>query len=250
MSRFYCPDADLNQKTIEITNLKEIHHLKNVLRLKAGDSIEIFNQQGEEISATILKFEKAKLIVQKVTEIVRPPQKSTYLQLACAIPKKAKFEFIIEKATELNVDSIVPLMTRRTEISLDAKRAAGKRERYQTVAVNAAKQCQRKTVPHIQEITELKNFLQSIPSSALALIPCLAGQRKTLFEIFKHRKLPEQIIILIGPEGDFTDEELALALKSGCQPVTLGPTVLKVDTAALATVAWIQLYLDHGSKQN
>lgn len=250
MKRFYCPDADFRKDTIEISNPQEIHHLKNVLRLKSLDQIKLFNQHGEEIAATILTIEKDKLTVRKDLEIPRRQRKSTVVELACAIPKKAKFEWIIEKATELNADSIVPLITRRTEIILDAERAAKKRERYQTIAINAAKQCGRTTVPDIKPILSFPEFLKSATSGSLLLIPCLNGERRGLFEIFEEIETPAKITIIIGPEGDFTDEELKLAQKHGCQPVTLGPTVLKVDTAALAALGWLQLYLDHEITKN
>lgn len=241
MHRFFCPESNLSNPQVVITDPKELHHLRNVLRLKKGDAVTIFNKQGEEATGRIDNIQPAKVIVaiESVREnIPNPP----VITLACAIPKKSKFELIIEKATELGVDEIIPLKTKRTEMELKGDRLQRKIIRYQDVAVNAAKQSQRLRVPVIQPIAELAAVLKFFPEETTLFIPSLRGERKNILEVFKTVSSPSRVAFLIGPEGDFTPQEYDLARAYGCIGVSLGKTVLKVETAALVAVACARLY--------
>jgi len=241
MRRFFCPELKHSDAVVRIRDPKEIHHLKNVLRFKVGGAIEIFNGQGLDAQGTIVSIQNDAVEI-KITHVQTVPAKKITVILACAIPKRAKFETIIEKATELGVDKIIPLITKRTEFSVPLDKRHKKNLRYQTVAVNAAKQCQRQTIPLIHPITPLKDVLALLTKEELCLIPCLTGSRETLQEIFlKSEKIRRRIIFFIGPEGDFTDEEIILAKTNGCIPISLGKTVLKVDTAAIAVLSFIRL---------
>jgi len=241
MHRFHCPELKDAGSVVKIHSKKEIHHLKNVLRLKVGEAISIFDGKGLNATGTILSLEKEGADIQ-IDSYQLPDEKKITVTLACAIPKRAKFETIIEKTTELGVDEIIPLITKRTEFSAPLDKLHKKNFRYQTVAVNAAKQSQRKTIPIIHPITLLKNALNLLQKDDLALMPCLTGQRKRLADLFLGDKIQTQrIVYFIGPEGDFTDEEVILAKAKGCIPITLGETVLKVDTAAIAVLSFIRL---------
>lgn len=147
MHRFFVPNADLNHKHLTITENKEIHHLTHVLRLKTGDTIIIFNGKGQEALAQIKGLNPNRIELALVAPVKESPHNAITLTLACAIPKKAKFETIIEKCTELGVDRIIPVLTQRTEIHLTGQRQEKKQQRYATVAINAAKQCQRNFCP-------------------------------------------------------------------------------------------------------
>lgn len=164
--------------------------------------------------------------------------------LACAIPEKSKFELIIEKATELGVDEIIPLKTKRTEMKLKGDRLRRTVARYQDVAVNAAKRSQRSRVPVIHPIADLASVLKFFPEETTLFIPSLpeGGERKNILEAFKAVPSPSRVAFLIGPEGDFTPQEYELARAHGCIGVSLGKTVLKVETAALVTVACAQFW--------
>jgi len=244
MHRFYCATADLNQSVIRIDNSQEIHHMLNVLRLKKGAWVCVFNGSGSEAEGPIIRRSQTgvEIKVERVRSTIAPVEQPGLI-LACAIPKQAKFEFIVEKCTELGVDEIVPLLTKRTEVRPDPVRAKRKRERFRRVAVNAAKQCQRVTVPDIKPITPFCDFLSSLRPGSTVFIPCLEGQRKGLADLILRKIQTKQIIFLIGPEGDFTPAEIALAVKHGCQPVSLGPTTLKVDTAAIGVIAFVNFLL-------
>ncbi len=243
MHRFFIPQIFSDQKFIKLTDHKEIHHLKNVLRHKKGDDIEIFDRKGGQGQAQITQLSDSlvELTIQAFQRNIpdRPP-----ICLACAIPKRAKFETIIEKCTELGVDEIIPLQTKRSEVNLKGERARKKKQRYQAIAINAAKQCQRKTVPEIKDPVLFPKALELINNNGhLALIAVLSEKQKTIANLLKKNYSFKRIIIFVGPEGDFTKDELELAFKHKCEPVTLGPTTLKVDTAAIISVALISQML-------
>lgn len=243
MHRFFCPDADFTAGTAEITDKKELHHLKNVLRLKEGGKVVIFDGKGKEAEGTITSIKQDRVQLS-LKNIRGESAKRLSVILACAIPKKAKFETIIEKCTELGVDEIVPLKTQRSEVHLTGERAVSKSARYQTVAVNAAKQCARKTVPKIHPITNFENAILGFANKETAcFIPCLPGQRQSLNSAMGNMEQKyRRFLFLIGPEGDFTEGEINLATAHGCVPVSLGETVLKVDTAAIAVVAMARFF--------
>jgi 16S rRNA (uracil1498-N3)-methyltransferase len=243
MHRFYCPDIDLKQKTVFILDPKEIHHLTHVLRLKPDEKIALFNSNREEVRGNILEINRTKVSV-KVDAYKKIDIKIPELILACAIPKKSKFETIIEKSTELGVDEIMPLKTSRTEIHLKEDRHEKKILRYETVAINAAKQSQRISVPHIHPVTEFSKAVEYLLKDSTVIMPSLTGKTETIFQALAHSRNQggKKISILIGPEGDFSDEEYHLAHTKGCIPVTLGDTILKVETAAICAVSCARQY--------
>ncbi len=245
MYRFYCPALTPQTTKIAITDASEIHHIKNVLRFKKDSSIRVFNGQGIEGEGVIINL-KPEIIELRCEKIVsHAPQTTTEIILACAIPKKSKFETIIEKATELGATTIIPLKTERTELALSSERAVKKHSRYESIVINAAKQSQRATLPAVAPITSFRDALKLVGPGTAAIIPCLTAEnRKPLADVLKDHPNPQKIFIFIGPEGDFTPDEVTSALKAGCLPVTLGETVLKVETAALSVLAFIKFYMN------
>jgi len=241
MHRFFSPNTDLRQNIISITEQTEIHHLRTVLRLKEGDKVRVFNGRGQEASGPILSCRKDLIEVKTESLESRTGDEKPRIILACAIPKKAKFETIIEKCTELGVTEIIPLMTKRTEVKYEGAKAATKAKRFQAVAVNAAKQCKRRTIPHIHPVTKFTDAVEQMDTRHAAFIPCLGEKRVQFADALHSAYNSSAVVFFIGPEGDFTAEEVALAKKQGCVPVSLGPTVLKVDTAAISVVASINL---------
>ena len=211
--------------------------------MAAGDKLVLFNGQGDEIEGRVENIFKNSVEVL-VLNRKKAKKSLTRVILACAIPKKAKFEFIIEKCTELGVDEIIPMRTARTEVILKDDRQLKKNTRYQAVAINAAKQSGRLTVPVVHPQRLFKDVLTMAPQNALRLIPSLIGERKSLKEVLKSTEHVDEIIYLIGPEGDFTAQEVEMALTAGFISVSLGQTTLKVDTAAIMSVGFARLILE------
>ena len=244
MRRFFFPNNPLDVPVVRLTDPKEIHHLKDVLRLKKEDQIRIFNDQGKEIVGTILNLSQNLLEVRIDYTQPEKKKKKFHLSLACAIPKKAKFELILEKCTELGVDEFFPLLTARTESNLSEERSQKKVRRYEQVVINACKQSGRTDIQVVHSMTKFSELFKITPCETLKLIACLAGERKNLKAVIKEtHRCP--VLLIIGPEGDFTDEEVKSAIKLGSIPISLGTNVLKVDTAAISACSFTALYLDH-----
>jgi len=241
MHRFYCPSLDQNSKTITIHNPQEIHHLKDVLRLKKGERVTIFNGRGGEALGKISALTSNQVSLS-VTSFRDKISDQPRLILACAIPKRSKFELIIEKATELGVDEIVPLQTKRTEVRYAEDKQRAKQKRFAAVALAASKQCQRSILPIVHPVTSLPEALKLVDEQTIALIPWLEGLRTEILQALTDRPSFSRIIIFIGPEGDFTSQEIDRAVKAGCLPTSLGPTVLRVETAAITGVSIIRQY--------
>lgn len=238
--RIYCPAEIIGKETIVISAKNEIRHMRTVLRLKHGDMVEVFDGKEAEYKCKIksLSKEKAELVIlgKKQTLSSGPLR----LTLACAIPKKAKMDFIVEKATELGVDTIIPLHTHRTIVELSGERAEHKVRRWQAIAQEASKQCGRIRLPQILPVSEFEDVVKKAKTYDLAIIFYVGAKVKTLREAFSGKKA-HSVIVFIGPEGDFSEEEIRLSKQYGCAEASLGALTLKVDTAALASVAFLRL---------
>ncbi|MBF0484975.1 MAG: 16S rRNA (uracil(1498)-N(3))-methyltransferase [Candidatus Omnitrophica bacterium] len=232
MHRFFANLKEDSQNVV-IDDADELHHLTHALRLKPGDRVELINGCGLLAEAEILSILKkeARLLVLAVRNAGSP--RLPRIILACAIPKKSRFEDIIDKCTQLGVDEIIPMITERTECVLSDKALPAKIGRYQKVLRSAVKQSKRLFSPviHAPMLFDhvLKNFCNA---STASFIPWLEGSRIPLKEALAEASGKEKILFLIGPEGDFTLAEVAQAKEKGAVPVSLGPNVLRVDTAA------------------
>jgi 16S rRNA (uracil1498-N3)-methyltransferase len=217
----------------------QTHHIRDVLRLRPGDEIILCDERGNEYKAIIGKISKESMEfkIKKRNKFI--PGQKIKITLACAIPKKSKMDDIIDKLTQLGVDRIIPLKTERVIVKLDKKKEVLRLERWRKIALSSAKQSQRKQLPVIDSLKNIQEVLAE--DFDLKLIPTLTGKQRTLRDAIAESS-PKSILILIGPEGDFTPEELELAKNSGCIPVSLGDLVLRVETAAIAVVSYIRLY--------
>jgi len=242
-TRCFCPHIQPDQNSLTITDSKEIHHIKNVLRLKKGEPLTVFDGKGNEYHGVIGSLEPQTVVI-RVNDVRRNERLRPLLILACAVPKKGKFETIIEKATELGVDEIIPLQTRRTEVVFKPEARGKKQQRFESVAVSAAKQCGRSVIPVIHPPMNLKDALVYLKTKTSPVIPSLSGDRQPLLKVLEEFDWSRGVSFLIGPEGDFTPEEYQSAWKEGACAVTLGETVLRVETAAISSVAAANFYLD------
>lgn len=243
MHRFYTPQLKSDSGKIDIHDQSEVHHIRDVLRLKKGAQIELINGAGCVALGTITDLQSVAVKIQVENIYVEEPRLPR-LTLACAIPKKGKFENIIEKTTELGVDEIIPLQTHNSDVVIKADKALHKQTRYQLVATNAAKQSHRSTIPQIHKPMLFREALTQSLQAGTVLIPSLTGNCRPISDVISEVLPVTQATIFIGPEGDFSVEEYELAHSNGCLAVTLGPTVLKVETAAITSVAILQFLAD------
>jgi len=158
--------------------------------------------------------------------------------LGQAIPKGKNMDVIVQKAVEIGAAEIAPIISDRTIVQVDPESAAQKRAKWQQIAIEAAKQCGQNWLTQVHEPRRLGDFFAASATFDLRLIGSLQPDAQHLKEILahyssEHRHLPESVLMLIGPEGDFTPAELALARRHACHPITLGPIILRVETAAI-----------------
>lgn len=242
MHRFYCPAKDISLQTITLSDPNQIHHIRDVLRLETGSEIIIFDDRKNEYLAVVEKIQQRNIACQ-VKAKIRPRSlaKRLKISVACAIPKKAKMDDIVDKLTQLGADRIIPLETERVIVKIKGQKRNSRLERWKRIALSACRQSQRKELPMVESIKSMDELLESTSSYDLKLIFTLQGSRRLLKEVFQQGKF-KNILVLIGPEGDFAPCELNSAVKKGCIPVCLGELVLRVDTACLAATSFIRLY--------
>lgn len=217
-------------------NREEAHHALRVLRLRPGDPVVVLDGAGREYHTEVVELGQStvRLRVRQQIDVPPPPCQLTLLQ---AIPKGKLLDSILQKATELGAARVVPLVTERVVTRLDDERSEHKLERWQKVVVEAAKQSGAAWMPRVDPPCSPAGFLARQEPFDLTLIASLQpGSRhpRECFEAWKrqHGGEPRSVCIWVGPEGDFTAEEVAAAEAAGALPITLGRLVLRVETAA------------------
>ncbi|MDI6758168.1 MAG: RsmE family RNA methyltransferase [Candidatus Omnitrophota bacterium] len=242
MHRFFCASKNISKDKIIISDKKQVHHIKDVLWLRPKARVVVFDEKGNNYTAEVEGLTECSIVLLIKEKNNGLSVKKIQLTVACAIPKKSKFDDIVDKLTQLGVDRIIPLKTERVIVKLDKAKETLRLTRWKKVGQASSQQSQRNALPVIEPIMSLKKLLMQTRDYDLKLIPTLLGERKLLKEILFSLQ-PKNILVLIGPEGDFTDEEVGLAGKSGFISVTLGDTVLRVETAAVAAICMLKYAL-------
>ena len=241
MNRFFIEKINVSDKFIILNDPDQLHHLRDVLRARPGERIAVFDHLANEYVAVVVEIGSsgAKLEIKEK----RPPNDlDIEITVACAIPKKVKMDDIIDKLTQLGVACIIPLQTERVIVKLDKQKKLQRFQRWERIAVSAVKQSQRSKLVVIKPVTDFKDVIANVQDFDLRLIPTLETERKTLKNIFNQTGQQfKKIMVLIGPEGDFTPQEITLAKEAGFLPVSLGKQVLRIDTAVIAVVSFIKL---------
>jgi 16S rRNA (uracil1498-N3)-methyltransferase len=235
MPRFYVQPHAWNPDKLAL-DAGETHHALDVLRMKAGDRATLFNGQGAEATVEFASVDKGKIALKKISAAKNDPL-ACQIVLGQAIPKGKNMDLIVEKATELGAAGIVPLLSERTVVRCDEGEALAKRDKWQRVAIEAAKQCGQNWLPSVTKPQSPKDFFNSGEKFDLMLIASLQHDsrhlKQVLAEAGANGAKPSRVLVLIGPEGDFTPAEVNLAKNAGCRPITLGPIILRSETAAI-----------------
>lgn len=236
MRRFFIDNRAIKGNRVIIGG-EEAHHIRDVIRLKPGDKFLGFDGSGQTYTLRIKKLtDTIEAEIEKVaTENLSIPK----VLLACALPKKSKMDYIIEKAAELGVSEIIPIVTERTVVKIEDKDKAARQRRWKKIALEASKQCGRDILPKIYGLMKFKEAIKLAEDLGYKkkLLPCLGQGRRGLNEVFSDNI--KEIAVFIGPEGDFTRNEISYAKDYGFELVSLGRLVLKVDTACIFTVSVI-----------
>src|SRR5215813_2649140 len=259
MHRFFVSPENWNPGALTLTG-SEAHHARDVLRMRVGERLVLFNGHGHEITAEIIDLGGDEIGLRKLHEAKSSPLQCRIV-LGQAIPKGKNMDLIVQKAVEIGAAEIAPVISDRTIVQVDSESGLQKQAKWQQIAIEAAKQCGQNWLPHVHVPKKLADFFAAVEAGVspaeshtkpaarlplqknlgqfdLRLIGSLqpdARQLKKILETYstEHGDRPRNVLMLVGPEGDFTPAELALARRHGCQPITLGPIVLRVETAAM-----------------
>ena len=238
MHRFYISPENWNPGPLGLTG-SEAHHARDVMRVRRGEKVVLFNGQGREITAEIVDFTGEEIRLRRLHEAETSPLRCRIV-LGQAIPKGKNMELIVQKAVEIGAAEIAPIISDRTIARVDSDSAAQKQSKWQQIAIEAAKQCGQNWLPRVRMPKKLAQLfsMSAVESFDVRLIGSLQPDAQHLKKILadyssEHQHRPRSILMLVGPEGDFTPAELALARRHGCQPITHGPIILRVETAAI-----------------
>jgi 16S rRNA (uracil1498-N3)-methyltransferase len=240
MPRFYIPPTNWNPDRLALDEA-ESHHCLDVLRMKEGERATVFDGKGHEATVEIATTAKGHVGLKTLQQAKTGPL-AAQIVLGQAVPKGKNMDLIIEKATELGAAEIAPLLSERTVVRIGADDAKDKREKWERVAIEACKQCGQNWLPDIALPVTPKAFFDARPKFDLMLIASLQSGAKHLKEVLREvagdgpmarLKRPRRVLVLVGPEGDFTPAEISLAIGAGCRPLTLGPVILRTETAAI-----------------
>lgn len=227
-------DADEWLKPVVSLAPQDAHHWVDVLRVRAGDRAVVCDGRGGE-AAVEIEVATGDRVLARVLERRRQDSSHLSITLVQAIPKVQKMEWIIQKATELGVGAILPVMTDHGVVKLDAERAEQRVERWRKIAAEAAKQCRTAWVPRIEPVVTFHALMKQRSAVEVMLLGSLepdAVPMKTCLASLQARR-PASVALLIGPEGDFSPAETRAARAAGALPISYGTRILRVETAAL-----------------
>jgi 16S rRNA (uracil1498-N3)-methyltransferase len=238
MPRIYCPTPLPTGALVDLPAGAARH--VQVLRLQPGDALTLFNGEGGEVECNVTHMGRSTVQVQVGQHHAIERAASRQVHLAICMPANERMDWLVEKATELGVASIQPLMSERTVLRLSGERAEKKLAHWSSVAVAACEQCGGNQIPVIHPVMTLTHWLQGLKdrSSGNYLVLSLAPGTQPLRTWAGHR---DDLTLLLGPEGGLAAAEEASALAQGFQPISLGPRVLRTETAAVATLAALQI---------
>lgn len=236
MHRFFVDTSCIDNDTITITG-DDVQHISRVLRLKCDDLLEICDTCGTDYLCKIASVTKDTVISDIIKKIPTCTESNLNITLYQGIPKGDKLEYIIQKSVELGVNRIAPVAMKRTVVKL--KNASLKTERQQKIALEAAKQSKRGIIPKISCPVSFEDMLKEIKNSADALniLAYENEMQNNIKDILTNNREIKNINIIIGPEGGFDDDEINAAKEADINIITLGPRILRCETAPIAVIS-------------
>ena len=231
MHSFYIPKTQFNEDFVTITDA-EHHHLRNVTRMKVGDTVRLIDGEGSVWTAEICDIgaesTDAKILNHEFFTRLTPS-----LTLFQGVPKHDKMELIVQKTTELGVSQIVPILTERTLQRPSVHRC----ERWQRIILSATKQCGRVWLPEFCDILNFEDCLNIVDAFEMSLIFWEHEKQQHIKTVLRETPTVQSIALIVGPEGGFTDKEINAAIEKGCTPVRIGSHILRTETAAITGIA-------------
>lgn len=237
MANFYSPPDFRRGNSILVCG-DEAHHLYKVLRKRAGDKIVVVDGEGNEFKCVIDKCKPGNIEVRVLSMRRKPKEPVLKVTLACAVPKGERMDLLIEKATEIGVYRVIPIVTERSSVTSIGKE---KFERWQRLAISAVKQSERSLLPRIEKPTSLVELEEDLKSYSWGVVGWELSRRRLVHSIFPRDPISD-LIIVVGPEGGLTEPEVERLRKRGLVDVWLGERKLRSETAG---IVFLSLMLNH-----
>lgn len=223
----------------------DVNHIKNVLRMKRGDQVMVSDGEGMQYLCALESFADGLVWFEIVDTWKENRELSSKLYLFQGLPKSDKMELIIQKATELGVYEVVPVVTGRTVVRLDEKKAQKKTARWNAIAESAAKQSGRSRIPRVREAMTFSEALASAGELDVLLIPYEKAEgMEATRQVIEGIRPGQSVGIFIGPEGGFEEAEVEQAVALGAAPVTLGRRILRTETAGFVMLSMLLYHLE------
>lgn len=245
LSRFYLNASAWQAQQLTLHG-DEAAHCARVLRKQPGDRVEIFDGAGR-VAQTVLVSVAKNTVQASIESVEAHPTAAHPIHLYPAMIKTEPFEWLLEKAAELGAASIQPIITSRTVVHLHGEHLEKKLSKWHRHMVEAAKQCHTPWVPRLHTPLPFAAALSSMPADGLRILPALSEHTRRIHEL--ELRSPRPVCLIMGPEGDFTPAEELLAQEHHCQPITLGPLILRTETAAIAALAMVGQEISRQGRQ-
>lgn len=243
MHQFFVKDEQIGRAFITILG-SDVNHIKNVLRMKPGEKIRISNQHGRDYFCRISELADTFVQADILEEAALSTELSGKIYLFQGIPKGSRMETVIEKSVELGVYEIIPVAMKYCVTKLDPKKEEAKISRWQKLSEAAAKQSKRSIIPKIHSVMQYKEAVKYAAGCDVCLVPYENEKgMQTAKEAFASVKQGDSVAVLIGPEGGFAEEEIAL-VKDTMQVISLGRRILRTDTAGIAVMSMLMLEME------
>jgi 16S rRNA (uracil1498-N3)-methyltransferase len=242
ITNFYTKPENIQKDTLTIDG-DEAKHILSVMRYRTGDTISVVDGCGVKYNVLIEKTSKASLQSKILSRIRKENEPACHVTLAQAVCRQERMDFLIEKATEIGVFSIIPIQTERGLVKVSStSKSKSKIQRWSRIAIASMKQSLRTVLPEIENITPFENLLSRIKSYDLCLIASLEKDSKNLRDCAELKRKARKILLIVGPEAGFAPDELSKAKLQGAIPITLGSRRLRTETAG---VLFLSLILHH-----
>ena len=235
MYKFFVKEEQIENDKINIIG-EDVNHIKNVLRLQVEESICICNKDtSKSYMCKILKLNSDLVICEVLEELKDSTEADTYIHIFQGLPKADKFEFIIEKCTEIGVKEITPVVMKRSIVKLDEKDKVKKLDRWQKIAEVAAKQSKRDSILKVNNVINFQNIFENVEDYDILLVAYEEEKENSLKKILSKFKDKNnlKVAVIIGPEGGIDENEIKLCKEKGFISVTLGKRILRTETAPL-----------------
>ncbi len=240
ISTFYIKKTQINGNEIRVIG-DDVNHIKNVLRYKINDNLEACDEYGERYFAKISEFLPNEILLEIIEKLDKNTELPVKIDLFQGLPKSDKMDLIVQKATELGVSSVIPVVTDRVVVKIENGNERKKLERWNKIALEAAKQSGRQIIPTVENVMNLEKIIEKLSKYDIVIVPFECEKDSTLKNILKNEiNKVESIAVVIGPEGGFSDKDIeTLERCANTKKVSLGKRILRTETAGLATLAML-----------